>query len=216
MKLTYIGHSCFCMTAQDGTRVITDPYDESVGIAMPPLDAELITMSHGHHDHSCEERIVGAPRIVRGVEQARVGGVATRAFASWHDDARGAKRGENHIRVFEIDGLTVVHMGDQGCMPAPEIISAITGADVMLIPVGGFYTVDAAGAQAIIDAAKPRLVVPMHFLTAHGRYSVIGDHRAFMKRMGAEGAKPVDELTLLPGRVPDGVVLMQPLADALL
>ena len=215
MKLEYIGHACFRLTAADGTRVITDPYDASVGIAMLPLEAELVTMSHGHHDHCCEDMLRGAPRIVRGTQEARVGGVTTRAYASWHDDAHGAKRGESCVRVFELDGLRVVHMGDQGCMPAPEVLDALAGADVLLVPVGGFYTVDARGAKAICEAVRPRCVVPMHFLTAHGAYSVIGDHRAFMQLMGAPDAEPVDTLTLEPGRVPEGVVLMRPQADAL-
>ena len=77
MKLEYIGHACFRLTAADGTRVITDPYDASVGIAMLPLEAELVTMSHGHHDHCCEDMLRGAPRIVRGTQEARVGSVTT-------------------------------------------------------------------------------------------------------------------------------------------
>ena len=215
MKLEYIGHACFRLTAADGTRVITDPYDDSVGIAMLPLEAELVTMSHGHHDHCCEDMLRGAPQIVRGTQAAGVGGVTTRAYASWHDNAHGAKRGESCVRVFEADGLRVVHMGDQGCMPAPDVLAAIDHADVMLVPVGGFYTVDARGAKAICEAVHPRCVVPMHFLTAHGAYSVIGDHRAFMELMGAPDAEPVDALTLEPGKVPEGVVLMRPQADAL-
>ena len=216
MKLEYIGHACFRLTASDGMRVITDPYDDSVGIAMVPLEAELVTMSHGHHDHCCEEMLRGAPRIVRGTDSARAGGVTTRAYASWHDDVRGAKRGESCVRVFEADGLRVVHMGDQGCMPAPDVLAAIDRADVLLVPVGGFYTVDARGARAICEAVHPRCVVPMHFRTAHGAYSVIGDQHAFLELMGAPDAKPVDALTLAPGSVPEGVVLMQPQADDLL
>ena len=119
------------------------------------------------------------------------------------------------MRLFEIDGLRIVHMGDQGCMPAPDVLAAIDRADVMLMPVGGFYAVDARGAKAICEAAHARCVVPMHYLTAHGAYSVIGDHRAFLAQMGAQDAQPVDALTLAPGSVPEGVVLMQPQADAL-
>lgn len=215
MKLHYIGHACFRLTAADGTRVITDPYDESVGIAMLPLEAELVTMSHGHHDHCCTDMLLGAPEIVRGVQQARVGGVSTRAYASWHDGAHGARRGESCVRLFEMDGLRIVHMGDQGCMPAPDVLAAIDRADVLLMPVGGFYTVGAREAKAICEAVHPRCVVPMHFLTAHGAYSVINDHRAFLEAMGAADAQPVDELTLAPGQVPGGVVLMRPQADAL-
>ena len=215
MKLEYIGHACFRLTAADGTRVITDPYDDSVGIAMLPLEAELVTMSHGHHDHCCEEMLRSAPRIVRGTDSAHAGSVTTHAYASWHDDARGAKRGESCVRVFEADGLRVVHMGDQGCMPAPDVLAAIDHADVMLVPVGGFYTVDARGAKAICEAVHPRCVVPMHFRTEHGAYSVIGDQHAFLALMGAPDAKPVDVLTIEPGKVPEGVVLMRPQADAL-
>lgn len=216
MKLEYIGHACFRLTAADGTRVITDPYDDSVGIVMLPLEAELVTVSHSHHDHCCGDMLRGAPRIVRGTDTAHVGSVATRAYASWHDDARGAKRGESCVRVFELDGLRVVHMGDQGCMPAPDVIAAIDHADVLLVPVGGFYTIDARGAKAICEAVHPRCVVPMHYLTAHGAYSVISDHHAFLSQMGAQDARPVDVLTLVPGSVPEGVVLMQPQADDLL
>lgn len=215
MRIDYIGHACFALTARDGTRVITDPYDASVGLAMLPLAADMITMSHGHHDHCCEDMLTGAPRIVRGTETAAAGSVSTRAVRSWHDDAQGAMRGENCIRIFDIDGLRVVHMGDQGCMPEADVLKAISGADVMMIPVGGFYTVDAQEARAIVELAKPRCVIPMHFLTAHGRYSAIAGHRPFLAAMGAEDALPVEGMEFDADSLPRGVLLMKPEADAL-
>lgn len=214
MKLTWIGHSCFRMEAQDGTVVITDPYDGSVGIEQVPLRADLITMSHEHHDHNCMEQIVGAPVIARGLEPARVSGVSTRALGSYHDDAQGARRGKNAIRLFDIDGLRVVHMGDQGCMPSGGVMEQLAGADVMLIPVGGYYTVDAAQAKAIIDAARPRCVVPMHVKTKRCGYP-IAPIRPFLELMGAGDAPPQREAELLPGRLPEGVLLMQPQTDEL-
>lgn len=215
MKLEWIGHACFRMTAQDGTVVITDPYDETVGAKMTPLEADLITMSHEHHDHNDETMIVGRPVILHGVQEVAVGGVRARAFASYHDDAKGAKRGANAIRVFEIDGLKVVHMGDQGCMPDAEILSGIADADIMMIPVGGTYTVDAQGAKEIVDAAKPRCVVPMHVKTKGCGYPIakVGE---FLSVMGAEGMKPVAVLDVTQETAPQGVVLMQPQADDLL
>jgi len=215
MKITYIGHACFCMTAKDGTRVITDPYDASVGLAMLPLHAEMITMSHEHHDHNCEDMVEGKPQIVHGPELAAVGSVTARAVRSWHDDAQGEKRGANFIRIFGIDGLKVVHMGDQGCMPDEDVLEAIADADVMMIPVGGFYTVDAQEAKAIIEAAKPKCVIPMHFRTAHGNYSAIKDHTPFLAAMGAEDAQPMEEIEMEEGSVPAGVLFMKPKADAL-
>ena len=214
MKIEWIGHACFRMTAQDGTVVITDPYDESVGIAMLPLKADLITMSHEHHDHNETGMIVGSPVIAHGGELASVSGVTARAVNSWHDDVQGAKRGANFVRIFGIDGLKIVHMGDQGCMPDEDLLEAVAGADVMMIPVGGTYTVDAAGAKAIIDLAKPACVIPMHVKTAHCPYP-IAKVDEFLTLMGAQDAAPVSALEIAEDAVPQGVVLMQPQADEL-
>lgn len=214
MNLEWIGHSCFRMTAENGTTVITDPYDDSVGIDMPELRADMITMSHDHHDHNCTERIAGSPVILRGTEPGAAGGVETEAYASFHDGERGARRGPNAVRVFRIDGLKVVHMGDQGCMPDEEVLRAIRGADVLLIPAGGTYTVDAQGAWAIVERVRPACVVPMHVKTRRCGYP-IAPVSAFLRAMNAEGTAPVSHARILPGGVPEGVLLMQPQADAL-
>ena len=214
MKLEWIGHACFKLTAQDGTTVITDPYDESVGIDMVPLHADLITMSHEHHDHNETSMIVGRPVIAHGMQEAQAGSVTAKAAASYHDDAEGEKRGPNAIRIFEIDGLKVVHMGDQGCMPDDAALEAIKNADVMMIPVGGTYTVDAQGAKAIIDHAKPRCVIPMHVKTKRCPYP-IERVQAFLALMGAEDAEATDVLDVTRDTVPRGVVLMNPMADEL-
>lgn len=214
MKLEWIGHACFRMTALDGTTVVTDPYDKTVGIDMLPLEADLITMSHEHHDHNEESMIVGSPVILHGPEMGAVSGVTTRAIRSYHDDAQGALRGANFIRLFTIDGLKIVHMGDQGCMPDEDDFEAIADADVMLIPCGGTYTVDAAGAKAIVERAKPRCVVPMHVKTKRVGYP-IAPVDAFLALMGDPDASPYSVIELSEGHVPEGVLLMTPLADAL-
>lgn len=214
MKLEWIGHACFRMTAGDGTVVITDPYDDSVGIEQPELRADLITMSHEHHDHNCTAHIVGSPVIARGLQEAAAGSVKTWAVGSFHDDAQGAKRGPNAMRIFLIDGLKVVHMGDQGCMPDAQALDAIRDADIMLIPAGGTYTVDAEGARAIVLQARPRCVVPMHVKTRRCGYP-IAPVTDFLRAMGDEKAQSVAQAELLPGSLPGGVLLLQPQADAL-
>ena len=214
MKLEWMGHACFQMTALDGTVVITDPYDASVGIDMIPLGADLITMSHEHHDHNETGMIVGEPVIARGPELAAVGSVTSRAIDSYHDDAQGEKRGRNYIRLFDIDGLKVVHMGDQGCMPREDVIEAIADADVMMIPVGGTYTVDAQGAKEIIEAAKPKCVVPMHVKTKRCPYP-IAPVTDFLSLMGMEDASAYDMIEITEDHVPQGVLLMKPKADEL-
>ena len=214
MKLEWIGHACFRMTAQDGTVVITDPYDETVGAKMTPLEADLITMSHEHHDHNEESQIIGEPVILHGDMPLELGGLKVAVYASYHDDAQGAKRGANHIRVFEAEGLKVVHMGDQGCMPAKEILDAIAGADVLLIPVGGTYTLDAKEAKEVIARVAPKCAVPMHVKTAHCPYPIdpVG---VFLEEMGCAGLEPAAALELSAANVPSGVVLMKPMADEL-
>lgn len=214
MKLEWLGHACFRMTAQDGTVVITDPYDESVGIDMIPLRADLVTMSHEHHDHNETCMIEGNPIIARGPELACAGGVTSRAVNSYHDDAQGKKRGVNMVRLFSIDGLKVVHMGDQGCMPDEDVLEAIENADVMMIPVGGTYTVDALGAKAIIEAVKPRCVIPMHVRTKRCPYP-IAPVTEFLAQMDAQRAQAHDEIEITAEHVPQGVLLMQPKADTL-
>ena len=214
MRIEWIGHACFKLTAQDGTTVITDPYDESVGIDMLELKADLITMSQEHHDHNETSMIVGDPVIARGPQLASVGSVTARAVNSWHDDAQGKLRGFNTVRIFNMDGLKIVHMGDQGCMPGEDVLEAIADADVMLIPVGGTYTVDASGAKAIMEAAKPTCVIPMHVKTKHCPYP-IAKVDAFLAVMGAQGAVPVAKLDITKDTVPQGVVLMKPMADEL-
>lgn len=214
MRIEWIGHACFKLTAQDGTTVITDPYDESVGIDMIELKADLITMSHEHHDHNETSMIVGNPVIARGPQLAQVGSVTARAVNSWHDDAQGKLRGFNTVRIFNMDGLKIVHMGDQGCMPGEDVLEAIADADVMLIPVGGTYTVDASGAKAIMEAAKPTCVIPMHVKTKRCPYP-IAKVDAFLAVMGAQGAVPVAKLDITKDTVPQGVVLMKPMADEL-
>ncbi len=214
MRIEWIGHACFKLTTEGGVKVFTDPYDESVGIAMIPLKADVITMSHDHHDHSETSQIIGEPVILRGEEELALGGLTIRALASWHDDAQGEKRGMNVIRIFEAEGLKIVHMGDQGCMPDDAILDVIADADAMLLPVGGTYTLDAAGAKALIDRTHPACVVPMHVKTKHCPYPIdpVG---VFLEEMGCAGQEPAASLQLARGSVPAGVQLLRPMADEL-
>lgn len=214
MRLEWIGHACFKMTLESGVKVFTDPYDESVGIAMIPLKADVVTMSHEHHDHNEKSQIIGEPVILRGNEPLALGGLKITARGSYHDDAQGAKRGKNFIRVFEAEGLKIVHMGDQGCMPDEAILDAISGADALLVPVGGFFTIDAAGAKAIIERVNPKCVVPMHVKTKRCPYP-IAPVWPFMELMGAKDAQPAAALEWTRDSRPEGVCLMKPMADEL-
>ena len=155
MKLTWYGHSCFMMESRAG-RVVFDPYaDGSVpGLTLPQLTADLVLCSHGHDDHNAEGKVtVSGEQTDYTVE----------TLCCWHDDVGGKKRGENLIRIVSGGGARVCHLGDVGHMLSKGQIKAIGHVDALLIPVGGFYTIDAAAARELADAIDAQLVIPMHY-----------------------------------------------------
>lgn len=155
MKLTWYGHSCFMMESRAG-RVVFDPYaDGSVpGLTLPRLTADLVLCSHGHADHAGEDKVT-----LTG-EQTDY---TVETLCCWHDDVGGKKRGENLIRIVSGGGARVCHLGDVGHMLSKGQIKAIGHVDALLIPVGGFYTIDAAAARELADAIDAQLVIPMHY-----------------------------------------------------
>ena len=154
MKLTWLGHSCFLLE-QDGYRIVTDPYTGVEGYPPLSVSAHAVCCSHRHFDHDAVDQVtmlppVPSPFTVREVETC-------------HDDQGGALRGANTVRVFTAGGVSVAHLGDLGHQLTAEQLSAIGIVDAVLVPVGGVYTVDAAGARAVCDALRPRCVIPMHY-----------------------------------------------------
>lgn len=172
MKLTWYGHSCFMMESRAG-RVVFDPYaDGSVpGLTLPQLTADLVLCSHGHDDHNAEGKVT-----LTG-EQTDY---TVETLCCWHDDAGGTKRGENLIRIVSGGGARVAHLGDVGHMLSKGQIKALRHVDALLIPVGGFYTIDAAAARELADAIEPLLVIPMHYRGEGFGYDVIGTVQPFL------------------------------------
>lgn len=165
MKIKYLGHSSFLMTESTGTAIVCDPYDSSVGFAMPPVRADAVTVSHHHYDHDNVAAVSGSPVVLDKEQGYSLPGVEIKAIKSFHDDVHGAKRGDNVIFKFRMDGLDVCHLGDLGEVCSPELIEAILPVNVLLIPVGGTYTIDAEMAKEYVDRIMPDVVIPMHFRT---------------------------------------------------
>lgn len=164
MNLTYLGHSSFLLETGSGTRIVTDPYG-AIGFAFPPVSADIVTVSHGHYDH-CNVRAVGGTPVVLTAEGTfKSGGVSICALPSFHDEARGMRRGRNLIFKFQADGVTVCHLGDIGEPCSADLIEKIGHADVLLLPVGGNYTVGPVRAKEYVERISPVLVIPMHYFT---------------------------------------------------
>ena len=165
MKLKYYGHACFTLRFADGTVPAIDPFDESVTYA--PCDAicDAALLSHDHFDHNHTQSLRGDFVTIRQAGHYDVRNVRVTAVPSFHDKQRGALRGSNLIFRIEGDGLTIVHLGDLGHMPDETQLRAIAGADVLLTPIGGTYTIDTPEAEELIRLAQPKHAVAMHFRT---------------------------------------------------
>lgn len=172
MRLTYHGHACFTLEA-DGTKILIDPFNPDVGYPMPTGTPAAVVVTHEHADHNHVQVAKGSPQVIRGLRgtewadvRLRVGPVAITTLGVFHDDARGAKRGKNAMFIFEADEVRLVHSGDLGHTLTPEMVAALNRVDVLLIPVGGHFTIGPAQADSVIGQVKPLIVIPMHYKTA--------------------------------------------------
>ena len=177
MKIVWLGHAAFFITAQSGTRILTDPYEAGSydgALAYKPIgeEADVVTVSHQHADHYDPEGVKGHPEIVLGPGAHTAGGIIFKGIPTFHDPKGGAERGENVVFVFDVDGLTVCHLGDLGHVLTEEQISEIGKVDVALVPVGGFYTIDANEATEIVDRLSSKIVIPMHYKTESCRFPI--------------------------------------------
>ena len=163
MKRTWLGHSTFVLENDAGAVLVTDPVDAGSGFDLPRINADVITVSHHHFDHDAVDRIGGNPIVKDTPQPLSVAGFSICGYPTFHDEVQGAKRGPNTIFSIEADGQRFVHCGDLGHVPDDATIEALKGADVLMIPVGGIFTVDGKTAWAITKRIAPKVVVPMHY-----------------------------------------------------
>ena len=204
MKLKWLGHSCFELTLPGGV-IVTDPYDDSVGY--PPLraKADAVLSSHDHFDHNHFEAVTGNPRILNAPGVHEVCGAKITAVPAFHDEARGAKRGENLIHLIEAEGLRIAHLGDLGHQPDTDAQrDALSDLDVMLIPIGGTFTITTPEAVKLIEAFKPRCAIAMHFKNRYCHFN-ISDETEFVRLTGATRLPNEIEIT---GDAPSGCCVM--------
>ena len=163
MKIEYLGHSSFKLTESTGTSVVCDPYDSSVGFKMGKVRADAVTVSHGHFDHNNFKAVEGNPIVLDKECSYDLPGVEIDSIKSFHDRQRGKKRGENLIFKFRMDGIDICHLGDLGEDCSSELIDLLLPVNVLLIPVGGTYTMTAEMAKEYVDRIMPDIVIPMHY-----------------------------------------------------
>ena len=206
LKLTWHGHSCFTLE-ENGYAIVLDPYADGYVPGFGPLrlTADAVLCSHGHDDHNAAQCVRINPDASGKACPFRV-----TEIHSWHDDAQGAKRGDNIIRIFDDGQYRIAHMGDIGCHPTPDQKDLLKDIDVMLMPVGGFFTMEPADVHALVQELTPRMLVPMHYSGKDFGYEVIAPLDKYLSLCGNETVTRLDTSTLtLPADETEGIVVLR-------
>jgi len=188
MIITWQGHSCFKIqdkSGPDGITVICDPFNKEIGIKPPNCEANIVTVSHDHDDHNNIGTLRGKPFVIDCAGEYDVKGVFIEGIDSYHDNKEGKERGSNIIYRMEIDDISVAHLGDLGAPQNDVQLERLAGTDILLIPVGGKYTLDAKAAVEVISQIEPRIVIPMHY-QAEGLKLDLDPVEKFVKELGVE------------------------------
>lgn len=197
MDITYLGHSAFRIRGKN-TTIVTDPYNsESVGLKFPKhIEADIVTISHGHKDHNEISVFDGTPYIVSGPGEYEIKGVGV----------VGVKRGKNTMYRIEVDGVSIVHLGDLDDKLSAQEIDDLDGVNILMIPVGGVYTIDAAKAVDVIKEIEPNIVIPMHFGRPELRQEEFGQLAplsVFLKEIGKPDVVPQPKLIIAKDKLPE-------------
>lgn len=195
MKIKWLGHSCFLLTSGNGTKILTDPFDATVGYPLPSVEADIVTTSHDHYDHNYIDAAKGAYKHVSGEGKNNIHNIEITGVPSFHDNEAGAKRGKNIIYKFTVDGIHICHCGDLGHLLSEQQIKDIGHVDILLVPVGGKFTIDAAGAVQVIKQLKPSISIPMHYKTELLKFEVQGVEK-FLSIAGKAGKINKQEIEL--------------------
>lgn len=189
MIITYLGHACFKIqdkASGDAITVVTDPFNKTTGLKVTKCEANIVTISHDHNDHSNIDAIKGAPFIIKSAGEYEVKNVAIEGVETFHDEKQGRERGRNIIYRIDMDNISVAHLGDLGHALDNKQLEKLEGTDILLIPVGGKgYTLDAKKAVEVVTQIEPRIVIPMHYKLKDSKIDLDGVDK-FVKELGVE------------------------------
>lgn len=203
MDIIWYGQAMFKIKGKTAT-VLIDPFDpQFTGLKLPKdLEADVVLSTHSHQDHGYIEAIAGSPLVVTGPGEYEKVGVSITGIGTFHDNAGGADRGPNTVYHLLIDGINIVHLGDLGHVLTSEQVSQIDVADILLVPVGGIFTIDAEEAAKVVASLEPKIVIPMHYKLPGLKFELAGEE-IFLKEMGAENVTAVPKLTITKDKLPE-------------
>lgn len=218
-KIYWAGQSCFQISVSNSrdhsADIVIDPFDEETGLKLPNLSADIALVTHNHHDHNNVKDLKGTPFLIEGPGEYEVKGVFVQGIPSFHDDVEGKEKGQNTIYLIEAEGIRFCHLGDLGQkVLTDEQLEKIDVVDILMIPVGGEYTIDSTAAQKIISQIEPKIVIPMHYALPKSK-DKLDEVSKFLKTMGKPSITPVDKLVVKDSTLPkegEGmqIVVLQP------
>jgi L-ascorbate metabolism protein UlaG (beta-lactamase superfamily) len=195
MVIQWLGQSCFKITSGELTLVI-DPFGKDIGLTPPRFRADVVLVTHAHHDHSNSQSLTGEPSVITGPGEYEVKGIYIKGIETYHDKSKGKERGMNTIYKIEMEDITLAHMGDfgEGAL-GEEIVEDLGDVDILMIPVGGKYTIDGQEAAKAVKQIEPRIAIPMHYMIP-GLDLPLDGADLFLKETGAAKKEAQDKLTL--------------------
>jgi len=196
LDVSWIGHGCFRLRGRSAVAV-TDPYPPSLGVKLPRLEANLVTVSHEHPNHANAGAIHGNPFVITGPGEYEVAGVSVIGIPTFHDTADGAEHGRNTVYLLEVDDVRVCHLGDLGHRLVDDTLERIGTVDVLLVPVGGRHSLNGAAAAEVVRQIEPRNVIPMHYAVPGVKLELESAER-FLKEMGVEAVEPLSRFSIQP------------------
>jgi len=200
MEISWLGHSCFRIRGAQAT-ILTDPCSPDLGYSLGKPTARIVTVSHQHPGHSYTQGIGGEPKVVAGPGEYEISGVFIIGMATFHDGQEGRERGKNTVYLMEIDEVAVCHLGDLGHVLTAEKAEEMGNVDVLLVPVGGVSTINAAMAAEVVRQLEPKVVVPMHYKTEALKRELEPVDR-FLKEMGLNEVSSQPKLSVTKTNLP--------------
>ena len=200
MEIVWLGHSSFRIRAREAT-VITDPCPPSTGYTIGKPTADVVSLSHAHDDHTYLKAVAGKPIVIDSPGEYEISGAFLTAIPTYHDGEKGGELGKNLVFVIEMEGIKICHLGDLGHVPTADQAEGMTGADVLMIPVGGDSTIDGAKAAEIVPTLDARIIIPMHYKTPVTKGDLESADR-FLKEMQSTAVQAQPKLSLSYNTVP--------------
>ena len=200
MNINWYGQSCFQISSTRGkdnhVSIVIDPFDESTGLIVPKLQADIVLVTHEHSDHNNIKAVSGEPFIIEGPGEYDIKGSFIQGISGYHDNAQGAQRGSITIYTIETEGMRICHLSDLGQKElSPSQLDKIGDIDILMIPIGGIYTIDAADAVKIMAQIEPRVIIPMHYKIPKLKIK-LDDIDKFLKNLGIKKPESLPKLSI--------------------